>query len=75
MHKIFRCSHLISQKTIVEKKLIVDIYLLKIFLVFRMCTVWLNLCLLNVFTALKGTDFYIFIGTAAGVLLCGGPKM
>ena len=36
MHKIVRCSHLISHyfsKTIVEKKRIVDIYLLKIFLV------------------------------------------
>ena len=36
MHKIFRCSDLISDyfsKTIVEKKRIVDIYLLKIFLV------------------------------------------
>ena len=39
VHKIFRCSHLISlishyfSKTIVEKKRIVDIYPLKIFLV------------------------------------------
>ena len=36
VHKIFRCSHLISHyfsKTTVEKKQIVDIYLLKIFLV------------------------------------------
>ena len=36
VHKIFRCSHLnfhYFSKTIVEKKRIVDIYLLKIFLV------------------------------------------
>ena len=36
VHKIVRCSHLISlyfSKTMVEKKRIVDIYLLKIFLV------------------------------------------
>ena len=36
MHNIFRCSHLISHyfsKTIVEKNRIVDIYLLKLFLV------------------------------------------
>ena len=31
--------------------------------------------LLNVFSALKGTHFYIlFVVTAAGVVLCGSPK-
>ena len=41
MHKIFRCSHLITHyfsKTIVEKKRIVDIYLLKIVLVTSVAT-------------------------------------
>ena len=41
----------------------------------RNCTVWPYLFLLNVFTALKGTHFYIlFVLTAAGVMLCGSPK-
>ena len=31
--------------------------------------------LVNVFSALKGTHFYIlFVVTAAGVVLCGSPK-
>ena len=48
MHKIFRCSHLVSHyfsKTIVKKKRIVDIYLLKIFLgmfVTEYCSIQFN---------------------------------
>ena len=37
--------------------------------------VWPTLFLLNVFTALKGTIFYIlFVVTAAGVVPCGSHK-
>ena len=36
--------------------------------------IWIDL-LLNVFSALKGTHFYmLFVVTAAGVVLCGRPK-
>ena len=39
-------------------------------------SVWPTLFLLNVFTALKGTHFYIlFVVTAAGIVPCGHPKM
>ena len=38
-------------------------------------SVWSTLFLLNVSTALKGTDLYIlFVVTAACVVPCGGPK-
>ena len=40
-------------------------------LIIRNCTVRPTLFLLNIFTALKGTNFYI---NAAGVVLCGSPK-
>ena len=33
-----------------------------------------SISLLNIFTASKGSNLYIFIITAAGVVLCGGPK-
>ena len=41
----------------------------------KLGSVWPTLFLLNVFTALKGTHFYIlFVVTAAGVVPCGSPK-
>ena len=41
----------------------------------RFRSVWPTLFLLNVFTALKGTHFYIlFVVTATGVVPCGIPK-
>ena len=44
-------------------------------LIIRNGSVWPTLSLLNVFTALKGTYFYIlFVVTAAGVVPCGSPK-
>ena len=44
-------------------------------LVIRNRSVWPTLFVLNVFTAFKGTHFYIlFVVTAAGVLPCGSPK-
>ena len=37
--------------------------------------VWPNPILINVFTALKGSQFsFLFVITAAGVVPCGGPK-
>ena len=44
-------------------------------LIIRNRSVWSTLFLLNVFTALKGTHFYIlFVVTAAGLVPSGSPK-